>query len=495
MKIGVIGAGIGGIGAAIRLACKGHEVTVFEANNYVGGKLAEFSLGGYRFDAGPSLFTMPQYVEELFILAGENPAQHFDYQRLDLVCQYFWDDDTALSAWADPNAFAEEAAKKLGINPQLLLNILADSQRKYHLTGKIFLEKSLHRLSTWLSVEVLRAFLAIPTLDIFKTMHQNHVRRLQGHEKLVQLFNRFATYNGSNPYKASGMLSIIPHFEHGIGAFYPKGGMFQITNSLHQLALRKGVTFKCGQRVREIIVHQGKVTGLQIQPTEGGNITPFQFDAVVSNMDIFFTYKKLMPNEKHPNKTLYQPRSTSAIIFYWGVKKTFPQLHLHNIFFSNDYKSEFEHLDAGKISDDPTIYLNITSKLTPSDAPEGCESWFILVNAPFNAGQKWTEIVRETRQKVIQKLSKNLKTAIEPLIEVEDVLDPVIMEQKTGSFAGSLYGTSSNNRMAAFARHPNFSNRIKNLYFCGGSVHPGGGVPLALLSGKIVSDNFISLPQ
>lgn len=494
MKIGIIGAGIGGIGAAIRLACKGHEVTVFEANTYVGGKLSEFSLKGYRFDAGPSLFTMPQYVEELFNLAGENPTQHFDYQRLPLVCQYFWDDKTTLSAWADPNVFAAEVEKKLGVKSDILLNMLADSRRKYYLTGKIFLEKSLHRLSTWFSFDVLRSIFAIPTLDIFKTMHQNHVRRLKGNEKLVQLFNRFATYNGSNPYKASGMLSIIPHFEHGIGAFYPKGGMYQITDSLHKLALRKGVVFKCGHRVHEIIVKNGKAAGLKVQPTEGGTMQEIPFDAVVSNMDIFFTYKKLMPNEKHPNKTLNQPRSTSAIIFYWGVKKTFPQLDLHNIFFSNDYKSEFEHLDAGKVSDDPTIYLNITSKLTPTDAPEGCESWFILVNAPSNTGQKWAEIVYETRKKVIRKLSKNLETDIKSLIEVEDVLDPVIMERKTGSFAGSLYGTSSNNRMAAFARHPNFSSHIKNLYFCGGSVHPGGGVPLALLSAKIVSDNFVAAP-
>lgn len=495
MKIGIIGAGIGGIGAAIRLACKGHDVTVFEANTYVGGKLSSFLLGGYRFDAGPSLFTMPQYVEELFILAGENPAQYFDYERLPLVCQYFWDDKTTLSAWADPQAFAAEVEKKLNVNAQILLNMLADSRRKYNLTGKIFLEKSLHRLSTWLTVDVLRSIFAIPTLDIFKTMHQNHVRRLQGHEKLVQLFNRFATYNGSNPYKASGMLSIIPHFEHGIGAFYPKGGMFQITDALHELAMRKGVVFRCGHRVTEIVLKNGKAEGLKVQPTEGGQIEQIPFDAVVSNMDIFFTYKKLMPNEKHPNKILNQPRSTSAIIFYWGIKKTFSQLHLHNIFFSNDYKREFEYLDAGKISEDPTIYLNITSKLTPTDAPEGCETWFILVNAPFNAGQKWAEVVYETRKKVIRKLSKNLGTDIKTLIEVEDVLDPVIMEQKTGSFAGSLYGTSSNNRMAAFARHPNFSNRIKNLYFCGGSVHPGGGVPLALLSAKIVSDNFNPTPK
>ncbi|MDP5140486.1 MAG: phytoene desaturase, partial [Spirosomaceae bacterium] len=212
------------------------------------------------------------------------------------------------------------------------------------------------------------------------------------------------------------------------------------------------------------------------------------FDIVVSNMDVTPTYRKLLPNEKHPDKILNQTKSGSGLIFYWGVKKEFPELGLHNIFFSDDYKTEFEHQFKHKtIYQDPTIYLNITSKHKPDDAPEGCENWFILLNAPANEGQNWDEIIAEARKNVIEKINRNLGINLEPLIAIEEILDPRSIEFKTSSDKGALYGNSSNNRFAAFLRHANFSNKIKNLYFVGGSVHPGGGIPLALSSAKIAA--------
>jgi phytoene dehydrogenase-like protein len=215
-----------------------------------------------------------------------------------------------------------------------------------------------------------------------------------------------------------------------------------------------------------------------------------KFDRVVSNMDVYFTYKKLLPNEKHPERTLNQERSTSALIFYWGIKQSFPQLGLHNIFFSDNYKQEFDVLEKGDVGNDPTIYVNITSKLTPTDAPNNCENWFVLINVPHNEGQDWQAITERTRRIVIEKMSKALNVDFQKLIEVEDVLDPLSIEAKTASFGGALYGTSSNALMSAFMRHPNFSSSIEGLYFVGGSVHPGGGIPLALLSAKIVDENF-----
>ena len=207
-------------------------------------------------------------------------------------------------------------------------------------------------------------------------------------------------------------------------------------------------------------------------------------------MDVYFTYKKLLPNEKHPERTLNQERSTSALIFYWGVKQSFPQLGLHNIFFSDDYKNEFDTLDKGDVGSDPTIYVNITSKRTPTDAPEGSENWFVLINVPHNDGQDWAVITQRVRRVVIDKMSRALTVDFQQLIEVEDILDPLSIEAKTASFGGALYGTSSNALMSAFMRHPNFSSQIEGLYFVGGSVHPGGGIPLALLSAKIVDENF-----
>ena len=483
MKIAIIGAGIAGLATAVRMAARGYEVDVYELNDFPGGKLSEFSIGDYRFDFGPSLFTMPMYVDELFEICGENPREHFDYQRLNTVCNYFWDDKTRLNAYANIDDFAKEVHEKLGVDEKIIHKTLADSAEKYRLTGKIFLENSLHRLKTWLDWDVLISMLKIPTLGIFSNLNGVNEKQLK-HPKLVQLFNRFATYNGSNPYKTPGIMSIIPHFEHSIGAFIPKNGMYDITQSVYKLALRKGVCFHFGQKVEEILVEEKIAKGLKI------NDKTLFFDKIISNCDVFYTYKKLLPKEKHPMRILNQPKSTSALIFYWGIKHSFEALDLHNIFFSNDYKNEFEHLAEGKVCDDPTIYVNITSKYVKGEAPEGCENWFVMVNVPHDSGQDWEAIVSRTRQNVIAKISKNLNVDLAQLIDCEEVLNPKTIDTKTLSHLGALYGNSSNNMMAAFLRHSNFSRTIENLYFCGGSVHPGGGIPLCLLSAKIVDENL-----
>lgn len=482
MKIAIIGAGIAGIASSIRMAVKGHEVDVFEANDYPGGKLSSFDQDGYRFDAGPSLFTMPQYVDELFRLAGKNPEDFFAYETLDLVCKYFWDDNTRLSAWADPHKFAQEATEMLGVSEQQVLGMLEKAALKYRLTGKTFLEKSLHSWKTWLTRDVGAAMLRLHKLDIFQSMDAVHQRAFS-EPKMVQLFNRFATYNGSNPYKAPGLLSMIPHFEHGIGAFYPKGGMVSITQSLYELACSLGVRFHFAEPVNRIVVAQKKVRGIQ---TRQHDFLPF--DRVISNMDVFFTYHKLLPDLPRPHRILRQEKSTSALIFYWGIERSFPELHLHNIFFSRDYRQEFDHLQAGKVFEDPTVYVNISSKCSPEDAPEGCENWFTMVNVPYNNGQDWDRIIAQTRKRVIEKVSRVLGTDLESVIRNESVLEPRSIEHRTSSHLGALYGTSSNNPFAAFLRHPNASKQVQGLYFCGGSVHPGGGIPLALMSAKIVDE-------
>ncbi len=490
MKVAIIGAGIAGIASAIRLAVKGYTVDVFEANSYAGGKLSSFENtapdgGMYRFDAGPSLFTMPQLVDDLFRLAHRNPADYFEYVRLTETCRYFWDDDTRLTAWADHVRFTREIETVLGEPGQHLLDHLADSALKYNVTEKLFLQKSLHKLGTWLGRDALRGYLNLPRLGIFGTMNRANERRFR-HPKLVQLFNRYATYNGSDPYQTPATLNIIPHLEYNIGAFFPKQGMVSITNSLVKLAGDLGVQFHFNTRVDAVETVGKQVVGLRL----GGNMVPF--DLVVSNMDVVNTFRKLLPNAKQPERILRQPKSSSGLIFYWGINRQFPELNLHNIFFSNDYRAEFDTL-FGKngppsLSDDPTIYLNITSKQKPDDAPPGRENWFILLNAPNNTGQDWDVIIAQARQNVIRKLSHVLNVDVAPLIETESVLDPRSIEFRTSSSQGALYGNSSNNRFAAFMRHANFSHEFNNLYFVGGSVHPGGGIPLCLLSAKIMSE-------
>jgi len=219
------------------------------------------------------------------------------------------------------------------------------------------------------------------------------------------------------------------------------------------------------------------------------NDKDFFSDIVISNSDVVPTYRTLLKDQKSPEKTLRQPRSSSALIFYWGIRKEFPSLYLHNIFFSENYNQEFKYIfKKQQVYNDPTVYVNITSKENKSDAPKGCENWFVMVNVPSNTGQDWDSIISNVRSNILEKLSISLAVKLEDLIEFETVLDPRLIESNTNSYQGALYGASSNNKFAAFLRHPNFSQQISNLYFCGGSVHPGGGIPLCLLSGKIVSD-------
>ncbi len=497
----VIGAGIAGIAASIRLAAKGYAVDVYEANDYPGGKLSTFEQvapggGRYRFDAGPSLFTMPHLVDDLFRLAGRNPADYFAYSQLAETCRYFWDDGTRLTAWADQARFAHELETVLGEPAEHLRQHLADSALKFGVTEKLFLHRSLHKLTTWLNRDALHGYLNLPKLGVFSTMNKANERRFR-HPKLVQLFNRYATYNGSDPYQTPATLNIIPHLEYNIGAFFPKDGMVSITNSLVQLAGEMGVQFHYNTRVMEMVTAGKKVTGLVIAPPSRRTDKPLatadsvsiNADLVVSNMDVVNTFRKLLPNARQPERILRQPKSSSGLIFYWGIRQSFPELDLHNIFFSTDYRAEFDSLfGQQQLSDDPTIYLNITAKHKPDDAPPGGENWFILLNAPNNTGQDWAAVIARARQQVIRKMSHVLGVDVGSLIETESVLDPRSIESRTSSAQGALYGNSANNRFAAFLRHANFSHEFSNLYFVGGSVHPGGGIPLCLLSAKIATE-------
>lgn len=478
----VIGAGIGGLATAIRLKSKGFIVTVFEANSYFGGKLKAFEENGFRFDMGPSLFTMPQFIEDLFIASGKNINDYFSYYKKDTVCNYFYEDETRFSAKAKTEDFAKNASESFNVKEKTILNYFKESKKKYDLTASLFLEKSLHKLSTFLSTDTIKSILQIGKLNINQNLHEYNSSKFKD-KKLVQLFDRFATYNGSSPYKTPGIMSMIPHLEQYFGTFFPKGGMHEITKSLYKLAVDLGVKFEFDTSVKDIIVEKKKATGI-ITKNE-----VHYAKYVISNADVVPTYRKLLKKQKAPEKILSQPRSSSALIFYWGIAKEFPSLDLHNIFFSEDYKKEFDYIFNKKsVSNDPTVYLNISSKEEKTDAPENHENWFVMVNVPSNTGQNWDDIIERTKQNVIKKLSRILKEDISSLIVYESILDPRKIEANTQSYQGALYGASSNNKYAAFLRHPNFSQKIKNLYFCGGSVHPGGGIPLCLLSGKIVAD-------
>lgn len=479
----IVGSGVGGMATAIRLRLLGYNVQVFEKNDYPGGKLTHFETNGFRFDAGPSLFTSPQLIEDLFTLANEPIADYFTYEKLDLACKYFYEDGSHINAYTNQAAFAAELAQKINEPAQNLDRYLKHASSAYLHIANIFLRHSLHTLQTLFKAPIVQAIGKLKWAYLFTSLNDYNQTAFKS-PKLVQLFNRFATYNGSNPYKAPAMLSLIAHLEHNEGAFYPKGGMISITNALYRLAVKLGVEFSFGQSVQTILTQNNAVTGVLVEDT------PHEATIVVSNMDVYFTYKNLLKDSIKATKVQQQERSSSALIFYWGMNKPFPNLDLHNIFFSGDYEAEFDAIfNTGLPFEDPTVYINITNKLEPgTHAPIGKENWFVMINVPANNGQDWAHLEQLYKKAILQKLHKMMGEDIEPYISVSEVLSPVTIESRTASYMGALYGTSSNNKMAAFMRHPNFSKTTSGLYFVGGSVHPGGGIPLCLSSAAIVSN-------
>ena len=481
--VGIIGAGIGGLALSIRLANQGFKVTIFEKNSYPGGKLSELNTNGFRFDKGPSLFTMPSLIDELTNLQGS--AHQFEYQKLEVITNYFYSDGTQLKASANVEEFAEEVHLKLHEKKESVLKHIKRNAFYFKTTEDLFLKQSLHQFKNFINFKTLKGILFSPFLGLFSTMHEKNSRTFSN-PKTVQLFNRFATYNGSNPYKAPALMNMISHLEFNLGAYLPKKGMHQITTHLVKLAEEAHVEIKYNATVETLEVGSNN----QISSIKSNGVN-YPFDIVASDVDLHVLYKYLLPESFTPKKLVQQEKSSSAYVFYWGINKEFEALGLHNILFSEDYKKEFDHLFSKQFpTDDPTVYINITSKYCKDDAPQGCENWFVMVNVPHNKDES-INYEAAIRKNVIEKINAILKTDIEKYIVTESTLSPVDIENQTSSYGGSLYGNSSNNKFAAFLRHANFSSSIKNLYLVGGSVHPGGGLPLCLFSAKIASQLIV----
>jgi len=481
-KVIVIGSGIAGLAVSIRLRTKGYDVEVYEKNDNVGGKLSDFYIDDFRHDFGPKLFTMPDLIEDIFKDAGVDIDDYFKYDKLDLACKYFWDDGYTFNAYSDNKRFINEIEKKFDKEAKRVKNYISRSKKKFNLVKKIFLEKSLHKTSTYLSLDAFKAIINILHLNIFITLDSLNKRYFRD-KKLIQIFNRFATYNGSSPYLTSGIMTVIQHLEHDLGVYMPQKGISDISYSLFNLAKDMGVKFHLNSEIDQILIKNKSAIGVMV------NNINHKADIVISNMDVSLTYDRLLKGYNKPFFIKnYQP-SSSAVVFYWNMNTSFANLNVHNIIFSNNQEREFEYIFNKKsIYNDPTVYICSTSKTVKEDAPDGCENWFILINSPFDNGQDWEIIKKELRNNIIKKINSTLKADIENNIINEKILTPIDIETETLSKFGSLYGSSSNSLQSAFVRHPNFSKNINNLYFCGGSVHPGGGIPLCLNSAKIVSE-------
>lgn len=477
----VVGGGISGMAAAARLQRAGYHVTLFEANSELGGKLTDYRWEDFRFDKGPSLFTMPELLEDLFAVCGKDLKDYIQYEQLKLVTKYFYPDGSKVNAWSDINAFATELEQVL---QEPKIGVLAYFQRAklmYDTTAPVFLHRSLHDLSNLLRFSTFLRVLKLPWLGVFKTMHRFNSSWFR-QPKVIQLFDRFATYNGSDPYRAPGTLSLISYIEHGMGAFYPTGGMIAIRDAMARLLNDLGVEISLNTKIDGFFIHKAEAKGVKVDGHQQ------LYDLVVSAIDVMQA-NKLMTQEKRKVAPQKRPElSSSAIIFHWAVKGTYPDLDLHNIFFNDQYRAEFDHIADGKLIPNPTIYVYVSSKEHPIDAPENHENWFVMVNTPPNQGQDWEGYVSKTRTYLKERLGTALGIDLDAVIINEHVIDPPSLERNTGSMGGAIYGPASNSKWSAFLRQSNKHRSLNHLYFCGGSVHPGGGIPLCLLSAKITVD-------
>lgn len=479
----VVGAGIGGLATAIRLSNLGFKVKVFEAGATPGGKIAQLKKEGFRWDMGPSLFTLPHLLDELFLSSGKNPKDYYNYSQLEMITKYFFSDKTIFSASQNLTKLKADLGTIFGESKESVEAFFDDVKDTYDFTEPLFLKNPIKDFPKNLSGSLWSNIKHFLRMNAFSNMHKTN-KKYFSNPKTIQIFDRYATYNGSDPYRAPGTLNVIAHLEHSLGAYFLKGGMYQLTKSVYQLALDLGVEFHFNQKVEQIIIENKIAKGIKVN-----GATHFS-DVVVSNADIMHAYNQLMPELKKPSLYLNQEKSTSALVFYWGINKQFSQLDLHNIFFSNEYEKEFKFLKEGKVLDDPTVYLYISSKLNENDAPNGCENWFVMINVPNNNNQDWNEITQASKKNIIEKLTNILGEDFSKNIVTEEILTPIDIEQKTSSYKGALYGNSSNNMFSAFLRHPNKRNAIKNLYFVSGSGHPGGGIPLCILSSNIATQHI-----
>jgi phytoene desaturase len=485
-KVAVIGGGLGSLSGAIHLARMGFGVQLFEQNDRLGGKVNELVMDGYRFDTGPTLLTMDFVIDDLFRLAGFERSEFLEFVPVDPICRYFFPDGSIMDASADMDRMTAAVESLSSGQGDAYGKFLEYCKQIYDFTADIFLFTPIHEIRKMLGRGDLSTLLNLRKMDPFRTMHQG-ICRFFSDRRLIQLFDRYATYTGSNPYKAPATLNIISYVEHGLGGYYIKGGMYRLVEALEKVADRLGVEINTSAKVEKILWESGKVKGIGVK---GEKIST---DYVLCGTDVVIAYNSLIDglNRRRGKLNQLEP-SLSGMVFLWGVKKIHPDLAQHNIVFSSDYEREFEQIFGElRAPDDPTAYISISSKTDPEHAPSNSENWFVLLNMPHLPDKDhiidWVTQTERMRETVFSKLRK-IGIDISRHIETEMIYTPEDLLSLYSSNRGSIYGISSNSKTTAFKRHANRSRDIEGLYFAGGSVHPGGGIPLTILSGKMAAE-------
>ncbi len=486
----MVGAGVGGLAAAIRLAAAGHDVTVLERLDRAGGKLDDHEAAGFRWETGPSLLTLPDVFADLAAVAGRSLDDLVTLRRLDPICRYRFPDGSSFDHRADLDDTIAEVDRFAPGQGAAWRELMARSHRVWEVAERTFFAGPMS--SPLRLLRRMRSPRDLLAIDAFPTLHERAARTFDD-PRLVQYVDRYATYSGSSPFRAPATLGCIPHLEQELGAWYVDGGLARLADALVDLALGVGVTIRTGADVAALDHDGTELSGVRLA---SGERVPA--GAVVADVDALHLYRDLLPHRRARKRAERAERSTSGFVLLLGVSGRTPGLAHHNISFSADYEAEFDALVADRTPPiDPTVYVCTSSVTDPTQAPDGHENWFVLVNAPAGAGTMagyGDHLLAGTMAGYGDHLLDVMAARgwdLAGRIVHREERTPADFADRFRTPGGSIYGTSSNGRLAAFLR-PGNRGPIDGLYLCGGSSHPGGGLPLVAISGRIAADLCIA---
>jgi phytoene desaturase len=483
-RVVVIGAGVGGLAAAARLAAQGHRVQVHERSGTHGGKLGEYRRDGFTFDTGPSLLTLPQVFTDLFAATG-GPAD-LDIEPVDPVCGYTFADGTRLDLPHDPAAVPAALDAALGADAGAAWQALYDrSGRLWDLVGGPVLQSPLRARDLAAFGTRLRDLRLVAPWRTLRGLGE----ALLPDPRLRTWLDRYATYSGSDPRRTPSVLSVTPYVEQRFGAWWVRGGLRRLGDALLQRCLDLGVAVHLGSEVTEVTTSGGRTSGVRLA---GG--VAVAADVVVSDADATALYARLLPRRLRTAAARAAlgraPASVSGFVLLLAVEGTGPARAAHRVWFPPDYDAEFDALFRRPAPvGDPTVYVHAPAD--PDLAPPGCEAWFVLVNAPPHdpdRGVDWDAPgLRERYADQVLAVLARRGEDVRDRVRWREVRTPADLERATASPGGAIYGTASHGARAALMRPANRSP-VRGLYLVGGSAHPGGGLPIVALSAKIVAD-------
>ncbi len=488
-RVIVVGAGMGGLACAARLAVKGHDVLIVEQAATWGGKLGVYSRDGFTFDTGPSLLTLPAVYRDTFLKTGAALEDCVEMVGVDPVCHYRFADGTELDI---PDVDRRAVARAFdgafgGTAGNDWLRFLEHAGRIWQATRGPFLSSTLEGPMDL--VRQSRRLRDLLTIAPWRTL-DGMGRRYLKDPRMRQFLWRYATYAGSDPRKTPAALAVIPYVEQTFGAWHIQGGLRKLGEALYDRCVERGVAFRFQTDVAEITVTEGRATGVRLSDGEW-----LAADIVVSNADATEVYGHLVPDRlADAGRTRLRKASPSlaGFVLLLAVEGRTPGLRHHNVLFPEHYQQEFDSIFGSdpRPVQDPTVYI----AAPPDDAmrPEGSEAWFVLVNAPRHdpagGGIDWaTPGLAESYADRVLAVMAERGFEVRDRLRWRVVRTPADLEHSTRAPGGAIYGTSSNGARSAFLRAANRSP-VPGLYLVGGSAHPGGGLPLVGLSAELVAD-------